>query len=488
MPWSGSAPNQTYSRTDGTRTGSTTWAQADAADVGILSADHDTHDQDIAAAISATLKKDGGNKPTANINWGGYKITDLAAPTSDNDAARKVYVDDAVSGVGANSSDTKSAAYTVTDAENKTLFLCDATSAAFTLTLLAAATAGDGFEIAVKKTDSSANAITIDGDGSEEIDGATTLELAAQYDVVVIRSDGSGWSVVAKTITATAAANLGQTTLTKTAAYTVTTSDFGALVDCDATSAAFTVTLPTASSAGDGFEITVKKTDSSENAITVDGDGSETIDGATTISIATQYQSAVLRSDGSNWHVHAEKSGGGGGGAWEILESGSVTDTAPGSGGTVLISDIDAYSARALKLVIWGLNKGATSPSSGKFRLAASADGGATIPSTHYSVTESQASTSTSEILTVETAKTYITPLKDAAVEQTAQSGFMEILLHFTNNVGALQGRSWGMLGQFQHAEGRFAVDTSNIDTLLWTADDTADKFTFKWALMALSE
>ena len=212
MPWSGSSPNQTFSRTDGTRNGSSTWAQADAADVGILSADHDTHDQDIAAAISATLKKDGGNKPSANISWGNYKITDLAAPTADNDAARKKYVDDAVSGLGSASTDTKSATYTVTDAENKTLFLCDGTSAAFTITLPAAATAGDGFEIAVKKTDASANAITIDGDGSEEIDGATTLDLPSQYDVVVIRSDGTNWQIIAKNITAQAA-SVGQHTI-----------------------------------------------------------------------------------------------------------------------------------------------------------------------------------------------------------------------------------------------------------------------------------
>jgi hypothetical protein len=62
MPWSGSAPNQSFSRTDGTRTGDDVWQQAEAALVNIVSDDHDTHDEDIASGVNACLKKDGGNK------------------------------------------------------------------------------------------------------------------------------------------------------------------------------------------------------------------------------------------------------------------------------------------------------------------------------------------------------------------------------------------------------------------------------------------
>jgi len=196
MPWSGSSPNQTFSRTDGTRTGSTTWAQADAADIGILSADHDTHDQDLAAAISATLKKDGGNKATANINWGGFKIVSLGTPTADTDAATKAYADGKAAGAATSA---KTAGYTVTASNDRVLFLCDTTGGAFTLALPAAASAGNGFEIAVKKTDSSANAITIDADGSETIDGAGTVAVSSRYDIAAIRCDGSGWHVVAGT-------------------------------------------------------------------------------------------------------------------------------------------------------------------------------------------------------------------------------------------------------------------------------------------------
>lgn len=97
-PWSGTPPNETFSRTTGLQTGSGAWAATEAASRGIESSDHDVHDQDIAAGINATLKKDGGNKPTANIDFGGFKITNHGSPSSDTDVATKGYVDDTATG------------------------------------------------------------------------------------------------------------------------------------------------------------------------------------------------------------------------------------------------------------------------------------------------------------------------------------------------------------------------------------------------------
>jgi hypothetical protein len=93
--------------------------------------------------------------------------------------------------------------------------------------------------------------------------------------------------------------------LAKTTTYTVTLTDFGKVIDASASGGAWTLTLPAAATAGDGFVIAVKKTDSSANAVTIDGDGSETIDGATTLTLPVQYMGVVLRCDGSNWHVVA---------------------------------------------------------------------------------------------------------------------------------------------------------------------------------------
>jgi len=94
--------------------------------------------------------------------------------------------------------DEKSADYTVTVGDATKLLNVDASGATRTQTLLAAATAGDGFEVSFKKSDSSANTVIIDGNGSETIDGATTLILRRQNDWVTLRCDGSNWLVVAR--------------------------------------------------------------------------------------------------------------------------------------------------------------------------------------------------------------------------------------------------------------------------------------------------
>jgi hypothetical protein len=89
-------------------------------------------------------------------------------------------------------------------------------------------------------------------------------------------------------------------TVAKSSAYTVAASDV--LVIADASGGAFTITLPTAVGI-DGKVYRVKKIDSSSNTVTVDADGSETIDGGTTATIATQYEAITIVSDGTEWWV-----------------------------------------------------------------------------------------------------------------------------------------------------------------------------------------
>jgi len=59
-----------------------------------------------------------------------------------------------------------------------------------TITLPAANSAGQ--ICIVRKVDGGAGAVTVSRAGSDTIQGATTLALAAQYDRVVLQSDGSG--------------------------------------------------------------------------------------------------------------------------------------------------------------------------------------------------------------------------------------------------------------------------------------------------------
>ena len=67
-----------------------------------------------------------------------------------------------------------------------------------------------------------------------------------------------------------------------------------------ASGAARTITLPTPIS---GKTITVKKTDSSANAVTISRSSTETIDGNNSVTLSAQYDSYTMVSDGTNWFI-----------------------------------------------------------------------------------------------------------------------------------------------------------------------------------------
>ncbi len=73
----------------------------------------------------------------------------------------------------------------------------------------------------------------------------------------------------------------------------------------DATSGAVTANLPTASSS-EGWVVVLKKVDASGNAVTADGNGSETIDGATTKALSSQWDFVRLVCDGTAWFIVGE--------------------------------------------------------------------------------------------------------------------------------------------------------------------------------------
>lgn len=70
----------------------------------------------------------------------------------------------------------------------------------------------------------------------------------------------------------------------------------------DATGGNIIVNLPVLSGVS-GRIYHIKKTDSSVNTVTLDGDSSETIDGATTQILTTQYQSLMIFSGPSEWSI-----------------------------------------------------------------------------------------------------------------------------------------------------------------------------------------
>ena len=85
MAWNGTG---TYSRNNGTYTGSAIWnSEANDGTPAISSSNHDTHDQDLATAINACLTKNGENAATANLDLGGFLLQSSGTPSADTDVA-----------------------------------------------------------------------------------------------------------------------------------------------------------------------------------------------------------------------------------------------------------------------------------------------------------------------------------------------------------------------------------------------------------------
>lgn len=89
-------------------------------------------------------------------------------------------------------------------------------------------------------------------------------------------------------------------TQAKTTTYTALNTD--GIIKCDTSGGAWTLTLPAASGNG-GLELLIVKTTSDANAVTVDANGAETINGATTTLVSSQYESLKIRCDGSAWFI-----------------------------------------------------------------------------------------------------------------------------------------------------------------------------------------
>jgi len=167
----------------------------------------------------------------------------------------------------------------------------DASGGVKTMTL-PTAVGRDGKLFIIKKTDTSANAVTVDGDAAETIDGATTFDLTALNDALAIVSDGTNWVRFL----------VIPIDRVRSVAADTTATDFDFTILVDATGALRTVNLPTAVGRN-GKQYAVKKTDASANAVRIDPAGAETIDGAATRDITGQNDALIFVSDGAAWQI-----------------------------------------------------------------------------------------------------------------------------------------------------------------------------------------
>ncbi len=96
------------------------------------------------------------------------------------------------------------------------------TTAAFTLTL-PDATLNKSKKFLIKKTDSSANILTVQAFGAQTIDGITAYKMGTQFDNFTVQSDGANWQVVQNNVSVNA--TYGLTTAQSVAANAVVKYD-----------------------------------------------------------------------------------------------------------------------------------------------------------------------------------------------------------------------------------------------------------------------
>jgi hypothetical protein len=213
----------------------------------------------------------------------------------------------------------KSGAYTILLTDQNSFIRGDVTGGGFTMTLPQGALIFDGYEVTVAKSDSSSNNLTVDGNGSETINGAANRVLDAQFVSETYRWEGSEWKIVA-TYTEVAQSTVGDgleidsgalrvkldgvsiargtdgvkrqsTHVQKTAAYTAVAADNGTLVEMNK-STAVTLALTAAATLGDGWFLDINN--SGAGTLTLDPDGAELIDGESTITLLTDESLRIV--------------------------------------------------------------------------------------------------------------------------------------------------------------------------------------------------
>jgi len=203
----------------------------------------------------------------------------------------------------------------VTPTQNWHVVDTEGSAASDDLDTIAATNVTDGFILFLRQAND-ARDVTIKHDtGNVKCPGGVDITLADTTQVVMLIYDGtlSKWlaSICPANVALTNKANTwaAEQILTKserhayTSISTNTTLDATHnVVDVDASSAAITITLPTAVGIN-GREYVIRKLDSSANAVTVDGNGAETINGAATKALSTQFETVHIMSDGANWII-----------------------------------------------------------------------------------------------------------------------------------------------------------------------------------------
>lgn len=191
---------------------------------------------------------------------------------------------------------TKTGNYTVLSSDDSAVFYCDTSGGAFHMTLPALTSGDAGYEVSVVKSTADTNAVTVVG----TINGESNMTLNNRFEVLNLFWTGTVWigEVVPNGLRVTVI----------TGDLTVTEDHLDGAILSTPSGANKTITLPAAANYR-GRTLTVHHTGATFST-TLDGNASETINGATTYVMSITNSFVVIISNGTNWLVIGQSASG----------------------------------------------------------------------------------------------------------------------------------------------------------------------------------
>ena len=170
-------------------------------------------------------------------------------------------------------------------------------TAAATSATAAATSATNAATSASGASTSASTATTQASNASSSASAASTSATNAATSATNAATSATSASSSAAAAAASAASGLYSAVQDKSANYTVVAGDAGDLLRVSTGSGAVTITLPAISTVSDGFKIAIVKWTGDTNTVTIARSGSDTINGATTATIGSQYTQTTFVAD-----------------------------------------------------------------------------------------------------------------------------------------------------------------------------------------------
>lgn len=184
---------------------------------------------------------------------------------------------------------TKTADYTILSSDANALILCDTSGGEIDLTLPTLASGDAGYEIRITKSTTDTSAIVVVG----TINGETNMTINNRYEVLTVFWTGAAWLGFVD--------QLGYRVALVTDNLTVTEDHLDGVILSTPTGANKTLTLPAIANYR-GRTLTVHHTGATYKT-TLDGNGSETINGATTLDLTVTNMVVTIMAMATGWIV-----------------------------------------------------------------------------------------------------------------------------------------------------------------------------------------